>query len=390
MIQSILVYTGTALSMYYITKNTFLEERVLIQTQNKKLPFWSSGIIIPILIFAFISGIRYRVGVDYPTYHQYYIQLEEYGKTFGYDFEIGFSFLSELFANLNLHFSFYFGFWAALQIGFVFYAFRNEKYLLPYICILIILGSYYLSWMNGIRQCIVACAFVYSIEFIEKKKLWKFLLFVLLAFTFHKSVVILLPFYFILTICKTNWLMNKKRNLLILFICVFLGNTPTWLNYMNSLENILSAIGYEGYSNRLETLTTKGLQEMVWGPGRISIFAMYLLIIWYYPELKALFKGKKLDMYFFLCFIGVCAYNLFANTSHIFLRPIEYFTIFTLPMSAYLLYFLRKTQKIIPFYAFLILACSNTYITILKTYLSYNYSTDYYLFKFFWDFNINY
>lgn len=384
MLLSFIVYTGLALSLFFLGRNVSNRELCL----NRQVGYghiFTLEIILSILIFAFISGVRYNVGVDHLSYLRTYNDYLQTGVSSREENEPGFVFITKLFTYFEAHFAWYFGFLASLQILLLYYAFRNNKRLLPYLGLVIILGPYYLSMMNGIRQQIVACAFIFLIEWIDKKKLLPFGVAIFLLSLIHKSVFILLPIYFLLN-TKVDF-SNRVVNFAVLAVCVILGSAPTWLNMINSIIPLLDFLGYDGYAENME-YWIEDEKTMAWGPSRLSVFAVNCFVIWYYKDLKSFFCGdNKVRMYFILFLIGTCAYNLFANTSHIFLRPVEYFTIFCLPLSAYLLYFLLKSKRHkVQFWMFLILACSYTYITILKATFLPTKVGDMSLYKFFWDY----
>ena len=157
MFLSFFVYTFTALGLFLLARIVSLRESYLIQARGQTLQFCTLEIMLSICLFAFIAGARYETGVDHLSYLQEYLNLQTTGDTRRETFESGFLFVSKLFAQSGVHFFFYFAFWAALQIGFVYYALRNNKYLLPFVGLCIMLGPYYLSWMNGIRQFYLCC-----------------------------------------------------------------------------------------------------------------------------------------------------------------------------------------------------------------------------------------
>ena len=383
---SIGVYTFTALGLFFLARNVAHRESYTMQTCGRTLPFYSLEILLSICLFAIISGARYKTGIDYLSYLEEYRKLQTIGSA-KETLEPGFVFISKLFANAGLHFFFYFAFWAALQIGFVYYALINNKYLLPFVGLCIMLGSYYLNWMNGIRQCVVICAFICTIEIIKKRKLWQYMLLVLLMSLCHRSALFLLPVYFLFVRDWKNLLCNRKIMLAVLLLCVSLGATPTWLHFVEYFDKILSIIGYDDYSERIAIMTEENLRDMAWGPGRLSVFFSGVMIIWYFAAMRDYFaKDYKVYAYFLLFFIGICLYNLFANTSHIFLRPIGYFTIFQLPLTAYLLYYLYKMAKSLQFYILLVLTCSNAYISVYKAVINNTATTDFSLYRFFWDY----
>ena len=384
MLQSFLVYTLTAALLFFLGHNIAIRERCSLNKSHKHLSFGSLEIVLSILLFSFVSGARYKVGQDYLSYFNFYKEFKILGHFTRDNFEPGFTFITKIFATLDLHYFFYFAFWGALQISILYYAFRKEKYLLPYIGLFVMLGTYYSNWMNGIRQCVVTCFFVFFVKFICRKELLKYISCILLLSTIHKSALILLPCFIF---SRWNFYVKNRFIWIALAICcVILGNTPSWIGLISNIETLFSFVGYDNYANNLDYWITHDINDMAWGPGRITTFLESLLVIFYYPKIRTFYKNKILDIYFILFFIGLCSFNLFSNTSHIFLRPTEYFTIFLLPLSVYLVYFFKQNKRRFMFVLFLILSCSHMFINLLKSYMYYDAEKDVFLYKFIWDY----
>ena len=168
---------------------------------NKSYPI--SCLILPCLLFAFIFGCRFNVGVDYMTYYADFLY-----NTSNREIERGFLIIKNFFQNNNLHFTLYFGFVALIQIFFFMMAFRKRAYLYPFIISALFLSCIELGWMNAIRQSTATCVFLYATTFIEKKQPIKYIIAILIAMQFHNSAIILLPIYFItyLPILKNKWI----------------------------------------------------------------------------------------------------------------------------------------------------------------------------------------
>jgi hypothetical protein len=381
MLQSFLVYSITAI-LLFIFGNTAAKRERIYNANNRPTPFWTWEVVFSLLIFAFISGIRWQVGVDHLTYLDNYLTYKNAGY-FQVDKEIGFEFITTLFAGNNIHFTLYFGFLAFLQIFFVYYAVKNERYLMPFLGIVILLGPHYLSWMNGIRQMLAATMFIFSIQFITKRKLLPYVITILLASTIHKSAILLIIFYFI---PQRDYFKNRYVNIGLVIATLIIGLSPTFMNAISSFENVLAFIGYDRYAERFDIIIERE-REMALGPRRLSILMLNILNIWYAPRLKKVFKRTNYLVYFNLSFIGILLYNLFVNTSHIFIRPVSYFTIFLALTTSYLLYYLkpRKNYHVtISFIIVLILAISYTYLSVIADYGKGN--MDWSNFKFFWNY----
>ena len=159
--------------------------------------------------------------------------------------------------------------------------------------------------------------------------------------------------------------------LLILCICIILGMFSSyWLNSLIYLDGILSYLGYDAYAENIYKMTSEGVLMRSFGPSRLILLITDIAIIWFYPNIKKyLSDDKYLQVFFFLFLLGTFLSNLFINTSHIFLRPIEYFTIFRLPMTAYLLYYLKKNRSIWVFLFFSAIIFSYIFFSILKAHL---------------------
>lgn len=366
MLQSFVVYTFTALCLFMLGKSLYLRELRTSSYGECSTSFWSPEILLSILIFALVAGLRYNVGVDYPFYLSEYLSLQTRGYTYRETYESGFFFITKFFAGSGFHYFFFFAFWAAIQLGFIYYALKDRKSILKYVGLIIMLGPFFLDWMNGIRQCVVECIFVFSIVYIQKRKFWAYFLILFLASFIHKSALVLLPLYFV--VHRFSLSSNKYFNILILLVCVLLGNMPTWITIVSSITNLISFLGYDAYVVRFENIFEQ-LSAFEWGPRRISVLLVNLIIVYYYPSMRSYFSSDKLFyLYFNLYFIGICSYNLLANTSLEFLRPVGYFTIFTILTVAYALVYFKKSKKNLLFYLVLFLTCVYTYLCLAADY----------------------
>lgn len=386
MLQSIIVYTLTGLILYALGRNLALRDARMQRTFHHPASFWCTEIWLSILVFAIVAGLRYNVGVDHLVYLQFYEDMAKQGWITRETLELGFLFIMKVFTELNLHFFFFFAFLAAVQLFFVYYAFRNKKYLLPYIGLFIMLGPFFLNWMNGIRQCLAMCIFVFLVEFIEKRKLIPYTIGILVAFSLHKSAIMLFPLYFILW-KPFKWGQNRTITFILLFLAITIGLTPTWLSLINKLEGFLSFMGYDYYSENIQRITEEANRSVSWGPSRLGDLFITLFILWYYPKMKQYYAhDKQLPYYFILFFFGACSYNLFINTSHIFLRPAMYFTIFKLPLTAYLLVYLKKKHFKLSYSLLAVIAYTYIYFEIYKASLIPNWFEDFTTYKFFFNY----
>lgn len=367
MILSLFVYCFSALILFLLAKNLSARAEYELLAENKELKFWTNETIASILFFAFLCGVRYNVGVDNLSYIHAYETMANTGhwpNGRGESYEWGFTALAKLFTFEGFHYSFFMGFWAAVQIFFVYYAVRRDRHLLPYIAAFIILGPTFLSWTNGLRQCVAGCAFIFLVEFIAERKLMSYVIGVILCSLIHRSALLLLPFYWIFD--KSIYFKNKSYNLLAVIACTLIGLTPTWLHLINYAQDVIFWVGYDDYASRLTNIINKTNEAIAWGPSRVGLYVLDLMALYLYPKFQEKYQlGKRYDIYFSAFFLGSCLFNLFANTSHIFLRPIAYFRDFKIIIVPVCLYYLYKERR--QQWLFILMLCLAYFYTLYSS-----------------------
>ena len=211
---------------------------------------------------------------------------------------------------------------------------------------------------------IVACSFVWAVQFVKEKKLFVYLIWIAFAYLWHHSCLLLIPVY-LLAFSKSKW-NNSFYNLIILIICIYIGSNPSWISIMTRFSNVLTFIGYDHYSMMMDELTDQSLMSGygLFGPRMLMILFSYVLVIVYYPSMCKYHNDKMVDLYFKLAFIGMCSFYLLNSTGVIFRRPVQYFEIFTLPMIAYTLAYLKNRNQSIPFLMLAISSCAFVYLQI--------------------------
>lgn len=351
-LKSLAIYTLFALIMYNIS----IKGKSI--STSKKMP---KQYIWCVLVFALISGLRWDVGTDYLGYLQMYKDLRlglELSRT---DVEAGFTLITKAFGILHLHYSLYFAFWAFLQCFFIVKSVFDEKYkVVPYIMLLIPLSSHYISLMNGLRQMVVACSFIWATQFIINREFKKYALWVFVCSFIHQSVWILLPVYF-LNRAKGKW-NNSVAQFSILFICILLGNVPSWITLMSNVSGLLDFLGYEKFSSQMDYLvSSEAMNDYNWGPRMLSTLAVYSIIILFNDRAKRFLDSQRFNLFYKIFFIGICLSFLFCNTS-IFNRPVDYLILFSLPVCGYTLYYFKETKRTDLFY--LLIFCSAFYVIV--------------------------
>ena len=330
MLISIFIYLGLMSLMIFSLKLGNL--RSYPMNANKTFPV--RNLIFPCLLFAFIFGCRYNVGVDYHTYYlDYLYNLSSRA------IEPGFLFIKKTFQNNDLHFALYFGFIAFIQILFFMLGYRKRAYLYPFIISTLFLSCIELGWMNGIRQSLATCILVYAITFIEEKQPIKYILAILLAMQFHSSAIILFPVYFIvyLPILRSKWISIS------VFITALFINTLPVERFDILFTQVANLLGYGDIYNSENALVE--LENTGSGIGRLILNTIFLVIIWYSNKLKKFFieDERWFNIMYNLFIIGMFG-NIAFNKCVILLRPFGYFRVFWAVIAGMLIYYLAKNK----------------------------------------------
>ncbi len=359
MVLSCIIYTFFGLIMYFLGIQSAHNYTLL----GKRTPFWTLGNVLIILFFTVISGLRYNVGVDYATYYKMFTYLQN-GFVYRDDVEPLFAYISQLWVDIGAGHFVYFAFWAFLQVFFVYYGLKNHQYLYPFIGLVIFLGPYYLSWMNGIRQSIVACVFVWACKFIINKEFIKYCAVIIICSFMHKSAIILLPIYFLPNI---NYFKNKVVWIAVLIACTVIGQSGIVQDYMNFAGEYLALIGYDNYSQGFDNIMDKTVDRAL-GPRRILVLLLDILIIWFSAEMKIRFNSKFFLFSFNMFVLYACLTELLSNTNFLFTRPLLYFAPFSLICSAFLLVYLKERYGVFGrnpiFIITLVISCLYTFAAV--------------------------
>ena len=173
--------------------------------------------VYAIIAYTIVFGIRYGVGKDYINYLQ---NFEAYATSethwgMSQSFELGFHFLTQTIAAINLHPTIYFSVIAFMQLFLTLLPFKKETELYPYIIFTFMVGCTWLSYANIVRQTIALSIGIFAIKFIVEKKVWHFYITAFIALTMHLSAVLLFLFYPLFNYRK-EWFRNIKFQLLLL------------------------------------------------------------------------------------------------------------------------------------------------------------------------------
>lgn len=341
-------------------------------------------LLISLLFFSILCGVRYAVGVDYISYYDCYVNSVKFSNNFAH-MERGWSYISEYMAKSGFHFSIYFGMIAGLQYYFVTKAFNKVSKLLPWGVIVFFLMGEFLLFLNVLRQAIVVACFLYIVMAKPNIKIWKFLLISVLLFFIHKTAIIMIVF---LPFIKYKGRLNIKPKLLsiVYIFCVIFGLKSNVLLGVLSNPFILGIIGGSEYASYINDPTKiLGGTNVQLGLGYALICIVNILTILFFKQLTIKFpKYNDCFKWFYIWYVGLCI-NALTPNSIIVSRLTMFLTIFSIPVYALILRnsvgvkVNKLNERIIGLFVFCSMWIIFMFTYILKPQLTTNW-------HFFWDY----
>lgn len=329
MILSFLVYFST-LGLIWILLST--------RISNQKFLGLDSYTFIAILYYSIIMGMRYGVGMDYFNYLSIYEDAINDMMSVRYLTEPAFYYLTDTLATLGLHYGFFFGIIAFIQIYFLALTFKDNKRLLKYI-ILAFFALSLLSWMNGLRQIISLSIFIYAIQYIKQKSWLKYYLLTILAIMFHNLGALLLVMYpaFRVPWHRVKW--NIPLQVVVYVFSIFFAFGKQIDNLIfNTFGPLVVYLGYDSYS----TFESKG--DTTRGIGFMLSTMLNLILISYSNKAKLFFKHSSYTIYYALFFIGLLWGN-FTFPSLVMGRPNYFMFGLRFITVGYILFYLNRNFK---------------------------------------------
>ncbi len=213
-----------------------------------------------------ISAIRWNVGCDFPNYYSLYLRVlnnDLWNLISTVHYEAGYVILNVIAAFFNQDSQSIFiltSIIIQLFVGISIYKYSKMPLMstIVYMCL-----NFYTGSLNTIRQYIATGFVLISIGLIKDRKLFKFIIMMVIASFFHKAVLIFIPFYFI-----ANKEVNYKKLFIYIAFCLIA------LMFFRLVSNFFINLFYSGYSNKGENVTKLDLGLTIAVPFVISIVAL--------------------------------------------------------------------------------------------------------------------
>lgn len=337
---------------------------LLVNSNKQSLRYVRNAFWAFLIVASLIIGLRWNMGVDYENYYTV-ISTPIEKNTYIDRFELIPRYLIVFIQYWNLPYSTWYIAMAFFHFLFLWLASNNGfKRLLPWVLFFFYYSLFDLS-LNITRQTVALMVILYAYTFIYKKNLKAYLLLVGIAFCFHRTSLLSLPFYWIASYISIN---NRFIQVVIVSLCIFVGSFLK--NYLWDFIQGLEALRYAHYADAVFDYGSSGT-----GLGVIANYIKYFVIIYYSNILKNKYKEQGFQIFYNLTFIDMCIYS--AVTDDLALsRILMYFSSTNIITTSFLFHYLSKSHKVFDKFVFLFLLLM--FLTIM-IYSVYNGPTWYFI-----------
>ncbi len=243
-----------------------------------------------LLLFA-VSACRVAVGNDYWGYRDKFWLIEHDRQV---SFEFGFVLVVRMLQAV-LESDQYLPIFALFSFFTVLFFVRGMAALSGQFCFTVFLlmtGGYYFSSLNSVRYYLVLSVALYSIKYVLNDEWEKFIFCIMIAAAFHKSVLVVIPLYFL---ASRNW---KKRHLLL-----FAAGCASLIVLQDIYRKIIFYFYpyYEGSMFDVRKLSVSNI-------GKCAA-ALALSLLYY----KEAIKEDKNNRFYFYCNLAALALYVFGS-----------------------------------------------------------------------------
>ena len=248
-----------------------------------------------------IAGLRYETGGDWDTYTMLFNKFPTFSRLIGRPAEFadipveeGFVLLSAFIKSLGgtvQHLFFVVTFINITLIACA--AGKYTKY--PVVALLCYYGILYFNLeMIYIRQATAVALCFYALQYIPSKRIFRYMVVILLACTFHRVAALMIPLYFLLNIKLPSWVYLAVVGV---GAVVMLASIP-WIQTI-----FLTIAGWLGdnYAEKAEVYTENAMFAVNRGLslGFILNLAIFVVIVFFKEKIDALPYGTiMLNMFF--------------------------------------------------------------------------------------------
>lgn len=326
------IIKSTVIYLLVILTATYL---FFLAIKTKKKSYRRFYLFLSILIPVLLAGFRYATGTDYFSYINAFNRVKLGYSTRSADLEKGFNLLNTILVKIGLNSQSILYAASLIMMFFVVKALVKREEI-GYISLgfATFMFMFYQSSFNIIRMMIAIAIVLYNYTNIENKKPVKYIIFSLVAASFHISALITIPIYWIFNLLRMQKNLIRRISIysVMALVIIFFGNI---------LEFTISTITLESMSY---------YQRYALGEGNSIILALKRFILYVPLVIPGLisYKGcKELDknfpMYYSLLVIGLIIKTLATFQTTYIDRLADYFIVAAvMVVPVYMKQFSRK------------------------------------------------
>lgn len=236
--------------MIYIVLITFLLLLALFSNKRNDNAFFYLGFFCVFVILAFRD---YKIGAnDTYNYVRYFVGKQNYYSEDSRDLESGFLFYNSIvkFVTSTGYGYLFINTLVSMSSIFLMIKLYSEKKTLSLLYFFLPIGAIYVVYFIALRQIIGMSFFLFGMMFYLKNVKYKhvlFLLFSLIGYLFHTSIVLMIVFFTLLNHIK----ISKKTYVIVIFVSFIVGliglldNLVFLMSFFNLLDPIIGRLaGY--------------------------------------------------------------------------------------------------------------------------------------------------
>lgn len=335
--------------MFLATKKRSKAKKVESTKQTIKLStiYFALAILVP---FAILILRDRSVGLDYNVYINLYNRFFTNSLLATDILWIGFgyAFLTKICVFIfGSHYHVFFGI-----VGFVtiycFFKTIYEESTAPWMSLLLLFSfCLYYQMFNQFRQMLAIAITFYGFKYIKNRDLKKYIVTIFLAFSIHKSAIIMLPCY---------WIGNLKLQRKSILFYVFLSILIYFL--YDSIESIFLQTSYG------QTYLLNAYFDVVEKSSLFNLFFRVALFVFcYYLTKRSQKNTREITLLRNLCFICIL-FQIMTIKSYVFGRITTYFFVYfilLIPLAINQIK-MNKSGRILVFAAFIVICLAYHYI----------------------------
>ena len=267
--------------------------------------------LVILLVLTAVSGLRYDVGVDYPVYREVYDSPSDIRAL---AFEPFWIFFSEWLRDMGFASRMWFILTSAAINLLMYYGIKRMS-VNPYLSLLlyVVMSFGYVETFNMVRQYVAIGILFATFHYVTENKVWKYLLFIVLAACFHLSALLMLPFLLLMRIRYPIWLLwivfctlfFFGRQLLTVFLNYVIPFIPTYGFYADRI--ILE--DYSGFLKLFYFFVGCGILAVApyltkrYATGSLYINAVLMALMWYFVfiDIQVFMRG----MFYLVVFLFI-------------------------------------------------------------------------------------